>query len=59
MVHLPALEKTRNIDKVFYTINNFGVNIMGEYGQDNENAQNIYHTSYIEINKKNNLTIVC
>lgn len=45
MVHLPALEKTRNIDKVFYTINNLDINIMGEYGQDNENVQNIYQIS--------------
>lgn len=44
-VHLPALEKTRNIDKVFYTINNFGINILGEYGQDNVNNQNIYQIS--------------
>ena len=45
IVHLPALEKTRNIDKVFYTINNFGINILGEYGQDNVNNQNIYQIS--------------
>ena len=45
MVHLPALEKTRNIDKVFYTINNFGINILGAYGQDNANNQNIYQIS--------------
>lgn len=45
MVHLPALEKTGNIDKVFYTINNFGVNILGEYGQDKVNNQNIYQIS--------------
>lgn len=45
IVHLLALEKTRNIDKVFYTISNFGINIMGEYGQDNENIQNIYQIS--------------
>ena len=44
-VHLPALEKTKNIDKVFYNINNFGINIFGEYGQDNQNAQNIYEIS--------------
>lgn len=42
MVHLPALEKTKNIDKVFYTINNFGVNIMGAYSEDDKNNQNIY-----------------
>lgn len=45
MVHLPALEKTKNIDKVFYTINNFGINIQSEYGQDNINNQNIYQIS--------------
>lgn len=45
MVHLPALEKTRSIDKVFYTINNFGVNILGAYGQDDINNQNIYQIS--------------
>ena len=45
MVHLPALQKTKNIDKVFYTINNFGINILGEYGQDKENNQNIYQIS--------------
>jgi protein arginine kinase len=45
MVHLPALEKTRNIDKVLYTISNFGINIMGAYGQDKTNNQNIYQIS--------------
>ena len=28
MVHLPALEKTKNIDKVFYNLSNFGINIL-------------------------------
>lgn len=28
MVSLPALEKTRNIDKVFYNLSNFGINIL-------------------------------
>lgn len=45
MIHLPALEKTRNIDKVFYTINNFGVNVKSQYGQDSTNNQNIYQIS--------------
>lgn len=45
MVHLPALEKTKNIDKVFYAINNFGINILGAYGQDKVNNQNIYQIS--------------
>lgn len=45
IVHLPALEKTRNIEKVFYAINNFGINILGAYGQDNVKDQNIYQIS--------------
>ena len=45
MVNLPALEKTRNIDKVFYTINNFGIDILGAYGKDNINNQNVYQIS--------------
>ena len=28
MVSLPALEKTKNIDKVFYNLSNFGINIL-------------------------------
>ena len=28
MVSVPALEKTRNIDKVFYNLSNFGINIL-------------------------------
>lgn len=43
--HLPALEKIRSIDKVFYAVNNFDINVMGQYGQDNENKQNIYQIS--------------
>ena len=31
LVHLPALNKTNNIDKVFYTINNFGINVKNVY----------------------------
>ena len=45
MVHLPALERTRNIEKVFYTINNFDVNIKSQYGQDDKNNENIYQIS--------------
>ena len=36
MVHLPALAITKNINKVFYTINNFGVNIVGAYGESSK-----------------------
>lgn len=50
MVHLPALERTKNIDKVFYTINNFGINIKGQYGQDDKNNEDIYQIS-------NNITL--
>ena len=45
MLHLPALEHTRNIDRVFYTISNFDINVLGQYGQDDENVQNIYQIS--------------
>lgn len=45
MLHLPALEKTKNIDKVFYTINNFDLNIMGIYSRDNKNNSNIFVVS--------------
>ena len=45
MLHLPALERTRNIDRVFYTISKFGINILGQYGQDSQNVQNIYQIS--------------
>lgn len=45
MLHLPALEKTRNIERVFYEISKFDINILGQYGQDNENVQNIYQIS--------------
>lgn len=44
-VHLPALEKTKNIQKVFYTINNFGVNIDGAYGENTKEVGDIYQIS--------------
>ena len=41
-VHLPALEKTGNIDRVFYTLSNFNVNIIGQYDQNNVNSDDTY-----------------
>lgn len=45
MVYLPALERMKNIEKVFYTINNFDINIKSQYGQDDKNNENIYQIS--------------
>ena len=45
MVHLPALKITQNINKVFYTINNFGVNIVGAYGENSKELGNIFQIS--------------
>lgn len=45
MVHLPALKKTKNIDKVFYTINNFGINIRGGYGENSKDLGDIFQIS--------------
>lgn len=45
MVHLPALKKTRNIDKVFYTLGNFGINIRGAYGENSTDIGDIFQIS--------------
>lgn len=45
MVHLPALTITKNINKVFYTINNFGVNIVGAYGENSKELGDIFQIS--------------
>ena len=45
MVHLPALKITKNINKVFYTINNFGVNIVGAYGENSKELGDIFQIS--------------
>lgn len=45
MVHLPALKITQNINKVFYTINNFGVNIVGAYGENSKELGDIFQIS--------------
>ena len=45
MVHLPALTLTGNISKVLNVINNFGMNIRGMYGENNQVQGDIYQIS--------------
>ena len=45
MVHLPALTITKNINKVFYTINNFGVNVVGAYGENSKELGDTFQIS--------------
>jgi len=42
MVHLPALAKTKNINKVLETISSFGICINGIYGENSESAGDMY-----------------
>ncbi len=45
MVHLPALTKTGNIQKILEVINNFGMNIRGVYGEGTKAYGNMYQVS--------------
>ena len=45
MVHLPALAKTKNTKKILETINNFGINIRGVYGENTESTGDMYQIS--------------
>ena len=45
MVHLPALTLTNNTNKVFYTINNFGVNVVGAYGENTKELGDMFQIS--------------
>ena len=45
MVHLPALNKTKNISKVLQVINNFNMNIRGLYGEGSKAQGDIYQIS--------------
>lgn len=45
MVHLPALSKTKNTRRVLNTINSFGVNIRGIYGENSEGSGDMYQLS--------------
>ena len=45
MMHLPALTKTRNIQKVLNVVNSFEMNIRGIYGEGTSSKGNIYQIS--------------
>lgn len=45
MVHLPALTKTGNINKILEVISNFGMNIRGVYGEGTKTYGNMYQVS--------------
>lgn len=45
MVHLPALDATKNIRKVLNAVNGFGMNIRGLYGEGTDSQGNIYQIS--------------
>lgn len=45
MVHLPALTKTGNIQKILDIVNNFGMNIRGIYGEGTKSHGNMYQVS--------------
>ena len=45
MVHLPGLTRTENIRKVLESINSFGMNIRGVYGENSEISGDMYQIS--------------
>ena len=45
MVHLPGITKTRNISKVLESINKFGMNIRGVYGENSQATGDMYQIS--------------
>lgn len=45
MVHLPALNKTKNISKVLQVVNNFDMNIRGLYGEGSSAQGELYQIS--------------
>ena len=45
MVHLPALTKTYNIEKVLNAVNGFGMNIRGIYGEGTNSKGCVYQIS--------------
>ena len=45
MVHLPALNKTKNISKVLQVVNNFDMNIRGVYGEGSSAQGDLYQIS--------------
>ncbi len=45
MIHIPALSKTKNTRRVLNTVNNFGINIKGIYGENSEDPGDMYQLS--------------
>ena len=45
MVHLPGLTKTGNIQKILESINSFGMDIRGVYGENSEASGDMYQIS--------------
>lgn len=45
MVHLPALLQTGNIKKIFDTVNSFGININGVYGENSKSTGDMFQIS--------------
>lgn len=45
MLHLPGLTKTKNISKILNTINSFGINIRGAYGENTKSTGDMYQIS--------------
>lgn len=45
MVHLPALTKTKNTQKILQVISNFGITIRGVYGENTESTGDMYQIS--------------
>lgn len=45
MVHLPALNETGNLNKLFRIINNFGMSIRGVYGEGSQSMGDMYQIS--------------
>lgn len=45
MVHLPALTLTRNINQVFYTLNNFDINIIGINSKNRRDLGDVFEIS--------------
>lgn len=45
MIHLPALTKTGNVQKILEVINNFGMNIRGVYGEGTKAYGDMYQVS--------------
>lgn len=45
MLHLPALEHTRNLRTILNNVSNFGINIRGVYGENSKSTGDMYQIS--------------